>query len=382
MLSFETLKKETARRVARLQALMREKDLGATIVIGGGAPGQLGAARYFTNIDLWSGREFVIIGSAEAEPVAFIGSSYQAEWARTMATTSRIESPDNLVKGATAAARDLAGTNRRLGVVNLTRILPVGEHDTLRKSLPDHELVEITAEVNAMRAVKSPFEIEALFETGRLLDEAFDVFARVARPGVRVWDACAEAERHVKAAGAFWGRSKVSLDLRPYTIPAPVDRRFTRDDITVFELVYAGPWGYWSEMTAVYAFGSLPPEAGRLLDATLAAVDAAAEVARPGVPIGKIAEATDEAFRRLGLRVAGKHTPDCHSIGLDGSDGPNSEYTPEAPLHANMALSLHPATLMDDGRAYLISDNFLVTPEGATRLSPHSKSRYLYELAV
>jgi Xaa-Pro aminopeptidase len=382
MLSFETLKKETAGRVARLQALMRDKDLGATIVIGGGAPGQLGAARYFTNIDLWSGREFVIIGSTEAEPVAFIASSYQAEWAKTMATTSRIESPDNLIKGAAAAARDLAGTGRRLGVVNLTRILSVGEHDTLRKSLPDHELVEITAEVNAMRAIKSPFEIEALFETGRLLDEAFDVFAKVARPGVRVWDACAEAERHVKAAGAFWGRSKVSLDRRPYTIPAPVDRRFRPDDITVFELVYAGPWGYWSEMTAVYAFGPLPGDAGRLLDATLAAVDAAAEVARPGVPIGRIAEATDEAFRRLGFRVAGKHTPDCHSIGLDGSDGPNSEYTPAVPLQANMALSLHPATLMEDGRAYLISDNFLVTPEGAARLSPHSRSRYLYELEV
>ncbi|MGQ0570375.1 MAG: M24 family metallopeptidase [Armatimonadota bacterium] len=384
MLSTDTLSVEVAKRISRLQALMAEKGLVVTVVVGGGAPGQLGAARYFTNVDLWSGREFVVIGRSDPDPVVFIASSYQAEWARMLATTKRIHSPENLVSGAAAAIREAAAASgsKRIGTVNFNRILSVTEAEGLRKQLEGYEMVEITGDVNRMRSIKSPFEIEALFDTGRILDEAFDVFGQMVKPGVRVWDACAEAERHVKAQGSFWGRSKVSLDLRPYTIPAPVDRRFGRDDVTCFELVYAGPWGYWSEMTAVYSFGPLPPDSKRLLEATFKVIDVCADAARPGVPIGKIAELSNTTFQSLGFPVIGKHTPDCHSIGLDGSDGPNSEYTPKELLQANMALSFHPATLMQGDRAFLISDNFLVTPEGAIRLSPHSKSKFLYELDV
>ncbi len=384
MLSMDSLKIEVARRIARLQALMAEKDLGVAVVIGGGAPGQLGAARYFSNVDLWSGRNYVVVGRTDPEPVVFIASSYQAEWAKQMATTQRIHSPDNLVAGATATIRDLAGAagSKRVGTVNFNRILSVSEAESMRKQLDGFELVEITADVNKLRQIKTPFELEAIFDTGRILDEAFDVFARVAKPGVRVWDACAEAERHVKAQGSFWGRSKVALDLRPYTIPAPIDRRFAKDDVTCFELVYAGPWGYWCEMTSVYSFGPLPAESKRLLEATFRVIDACADAARPGVPIGRVAELSNETFVKLGFPVIGKHTPDCHSIGLDGSDGPNSEYTPKELLHANMALSFHPATLMEGDRAFLISDNYLVTPEGAVRLSPHTQAKYLYELDV
>jgi Xaa-Pro aminopeptidase len=376
MLSFARLQQETARRVDRLQRLMAEKDLGAVVIVGGGAPGQLGAARYFTNVDLWSGREFVVIGPEDPEPFVYIWSSYQAEWAKTMATTPRIESPDDPMTSAVETARALAGPRRRVGVVNMLKVLSAGEYQAFRQALAGYDLVEITADVNAMRVIKSPFEMEALVETGRILHDGMAAFAAAARVGVRVWDACAEAERAVKAQGCFWGRSKLSLDGRPYTIPAAVDRRFRADDVICFELVYAGPLGYWCEMTTVYSFGELPEASARLLDATLRAVDAAAEAAVPGTPIGRIAEVTDETFRALGFPVAGKHTPDCHSIGLDGSDGPNSERTPGEPLQANMVLSLHPGTVMEGDRAFLISDNFLVTPQGGVRLSPHVQYWY------
>ncbi|MBK9747647.1 MAG: M24 family metallopeptidase [Chloroflexi bacterium] len=45
-----------------------------------------------------------------------------------------------------------------------------------------------------------------------------------------------------------------------------------------------------------------------------------------------------------------------------------------------MVLSFHPGTILENDRGFLISDNFLVTPEGAVRLSPHSASRYYMRL--
>jgi Xaa-Pro aminopeptidase len=293
-----------------------------------------------------------------------------------------VHSPDNLVGGTAEAIKEIAGGSKRVGFANFTRILSVSEADGMKKQLDGFDIVDITGDVNKMRQIKSAWEIEALYDTGRIMDEAFDVFGDVAKPGGRVWDATAAAEAHIKGQGSFWGRSKLALDLRPYTIPCPPERRFKKDDVICFELVYAGPWGYWSEMTAVYSFGPLPADSRRLLDATFHVIDVCADAARPDVPIGRIAELSNATFTQLGFPVIGKHTPDCHSIGLDGSDGPNSEYTPKELLKANMALSFHPATLMQGDRAFLISDNFLVTPEGATRLSPHTKNKFLYELEV
>ncbi|MFQ3659164.1 MAG: M24 family metallopeptidase, partial [Anaerolineae bacterium] len=93
-----------------------------------------------------------------------------------------------------------------------------------------------------------------------------------------------------------------------------------------------------------------------------------------------ISEENDRTLASLGFKVAGKHTPDCHSTGLDGSDGPSATSNPDFVLQPNMVLSYHPGTILEGNRGFLISDNFLVTPQGAVRMSPHSASRYYIRL--
>ena len=103
-------------------------------------------------------------------------------------------------------------------------------------------------------------------------------------------------------------------------------------------------------------------------------------MAKTGNTLGMIADANDEAIRSLGFEVVGKHTPDCHSTGLDGSDGPSDQAAPDFELKTNMTLSFHPGSITPNNRGFLISDNFLVTPEGGVRLSPHNASRYHMDL--
>jgi Xaa-Pro aminopeptidase len=93
-----------------------------------------------------------------------------------------------------------------------------------------------------------------------------------------------------------------------------------------------------------------------------------------------VSEANDAALRARGFDVVGKHTPDCHSIGLDGSDGPSSQAAPDFVMLSDMVLSFHPGTVLAHGRGFLVSDNFQVTPDGAVRLSPHTADRSHIEL--
>jgi Xaa-Pro aminopeptidase len=378
MLTHDGLKRDVARRIEKIQAMMQAKDVGALVIIASGAPGSLGALRYITNAHLWGGAAYGILGREDPDPYAIVWSSYQAVWTRNETTTrpERVESPDDAVGRTASLAKELAGANKRIGFVNMTAKMSLGEHAKFKQLLEGYEMVEVSADFNAIRQIKTPFEIEAMQQNGYILDASLDVFRDHAHVGARYWDVCAAVEQFVKAQGAFWGRTKLSLDLTPYTVPTPKDLRMKEDDIINFEIVYESPWGYWLEMTTVYSFIELPDDVQAMLDGYLLAVENSSAQAKPGNTFRQISEANDNTLRGLGFNVVGKHTPDCHSTGLDGSDGPSAEAAPGFVLKPNMVLSYHPGTVLQDDRGFLISDNFLVTPEGGVRLSPHNAHRY------
>jgi Xaa-Pro aminopeptidase len=378
MLTHDGLKRDVARRIARIQAMMRDQDIGALILAGHASPSGMGAIRYITHAHLWGGVGYAILGVDDPHPWLQIWSSYQAVWSRNETTTlkERVECPLDVVGRTAELAMEYVGGSGRIGMVNMDKLMPVGTVRQFEAALPGCELVEVTNDFNVIRQIKTPFELEAMQQNGSILDAAMDVFAEYAEPGVRYWDVCAEVERYIKSFGAFWGRTKLSTNLSPETVPTDKDQRISADDIINFEIVYESPWGYWLEMTTVCSFGPLPDEVQALLDGYLYAVECSSAVAKTGNTLGMIADANDEAMRSLGFEVVGKHTPDCHSTGLDGSDGPSDQADPNFELKSNMTLSFHPGSITPNNRGFLISDNFLVTPEGAVRLSPHNASRY------
>ena len=288
--------------------------------------------------------------------------------------------PGDIVAATVDVAKGYASGGKRIGMVNMSKLMSLGTYQTFAAALDGYEMVEVTDDFNEIRQIKSPFELEAIQQNGAILDSAMDVFKDVAGVGLRYWDACAAVEGYIKSFGAFWGRTKLSLDGTPYTVPTPKDLRMGRDDIINFEIVYESPYGYWLEMTAVFSFDPFPDDARALLDGYLAAVESSSALAKAGNTFRDISDANDKALSDRGFPVVGKHTPDCHSTGLDGSDGPNSQGAPDFMLEANMVLSYHPGTVLENDRGFLISDNFLVTPQGAVRLSPHHADRYYMQL--
>ena len=377
MLTHEYLKNEVSQRITRIQTMLRAKDLGALIIVGAGAPDMLGSIRYITNAHLWGCRAFAILGQHDPEPWLEISSAYQAVWSQNEAAIDpkRVESPDDVLKRTTDLAAKYAGRSKRIGLVNADRMLSASEYRMMSSQLDGFNLVEITDDFNRIRQIKSPFEIEAMIQNGHILDAAMDVFRDNARVGRRYWDVCAATEAYIKGKGSFWGRTKLSFGTTPQTVPAPKDQVMKESDVVNFEVVYESPWGYWLEMTTIFSFKELPDEVYEMLQAHLRAIYNSSALAKPGNTLQMISEANDQTFINLGFPVAGKHTPDCHTIGLDGYDGP-SLWVPETVLEANMVLSFHPGTVMEGNRGLLISDNFLVTPQGGVRLSPHTAERY------
>lgn len=367
----ETVKADLDRRVRAAQALMRERGLAAIVAACAGAPHHNGWIRYFTAAEIWGGRLFLILTPDTLERRVIMRSTYDAEWIRQQAFDTVVESTlieqISPVDRTIEYLRDAVGRGARIGILNSRYLSPV-EHATFAAAYSSEQIEDVTDALNLVRQIKSAFEIEAIRETGRILADGLDLFARLARPGRLAAEVAGEVDGYLKARGCFWGRVKYSLDQRPYTIIAPPHRKFAKEDVILFQFVHSGPLGYWYELASVFSFGQLPTETARRIAAVEEAFRAGAEVAVPGGTYSQFSAAVDRAFVNHGFLVIGKHTFDCHSIGTDETEG--SHPTDNWEFKENMVLGTHPATLLEGGHGFLLCENFLVKPGGAVALSP------------
>jgi Xaa-Pro aminopeptidase len=370
----EALTADLDRRAGVVHGLMRDLDLRAVVAVATGAPSQAGWLRWLTASELLDGQACVIVEAGRVDPlivvqepdhpVALDGGRSRVDVAGAHGSSSGRSTPLR----AAEILRDLTGGRGRVGTVDLAAQLAMPDEGQFRRALAGIECVDVTADADRLRQVKSAFEIDAMRETGRLLSDGLDMFAERARPGAYTYALAGETEGYLRGRGCYWGTSKYSMDLQPYLFPTTPDRRLTIDDIPVFEYVYSGPLGYWYILSCLYSFAPLPREVERRLRATEDAIAETARIAVPGATCREVAAASDRAFARHGLRVVDRHTVDCHPIGTDINDGPG-DIGPEWALRENMTIAIHPASLAEGGIGFFLCDVFVVRPGGAEPLS-------------
>ena len=73
MLRRFALEQDVARRVTAAKALMEEKGLGAILIPARGAPGMMGMAQYFTNLNLWAGPAWVVLTADDQNRLCLYG---------------------------------------------------------------------------------------------------------------------------------------------------------------------------------------------------------------------------------------------------------------------------------------------------------------------
>ncbi|MGQ0568416.1 MAG: M24 family metallopeptidase, partial [Armatimonadota bacterium] len=381
-LTREALEEDIRRRIRALQAFMQDHDLKALIALATGAPSQSGWIRYLTAAELLEDQAFVIVERDRPDPLVVLRSDAQAEWIRQTAVSTRVENTGERGEAPIRKVIDIVGDLTRgqgqIGTLGAGAQLRFADDRALRDTFPALEVIDLTREANCIRQIKSPFEVAAMREMGRLLSEGLDRFAAKARPGRFTAEVAGEIEGFLKSQGCIWGTSKYSLDERPYLFPASPGRRLKKDDIPVYEFVYSGPLGYWYILSSLFSFQPLPEETLRRLRATEDAITETAGVAVPGSTCGAICAASDRAFARHGFTVTGRHTVDCHPIGTDINDGPG-DIPSDWELKENMTLAVHPASLLEGDRGFFLCDIFLVCQGGAIPLSPRRSFYRLIE---
>jgi Xaa-Pro aminopeptidase len=271
---------------------------------------------------------------------------------------------------------------QRVGVLGPLRF---GGHQKLAGSVG--ELVDLNADYQRLRLVKSPEEIERLEVAARLSDSAVNAIADQVEVGMDERQVAAIVESAYLSEGGtnhIHYFAATSMDRPDKCVPSQFQstRRLETGDILFCE-ISAAFWGYAAQVLRSFTIAADPtPLFADLHRAADAAFDAIAAVVRPG------AHAADLVAASAVIEEMGFTTYDdlVHGYGggylppvLGSSSRPNLPI-PDLTLEEGMALVIQPNVITSDERAG-VQTGHLVVVTGDGHRSLHDVPRGLVRIA-
>jgi Xaa-Pro aminopeptidase len=374
-----------ARRWALARALMDRRDLAGLLVFGNSGVNRHNQANVFwltNHLDLH--HAYLVAPRDDAvEPALYTGLLNHVPDARRIAEVPVVEwggyDPAATVAerlratGVTRGRLGLAGVNATFGMG-----MPHQHHATLRRLLPDLELVEVTAELAALRSVKSTEEVEWLRRAAAFTDRAIEALRAEARPGIPEYALLGIVEGAYRADGGLphiaFVRS-MPMDDPDGCVPAqnPSDRVLRRGDVVITE-ISASYWGYSGQIHRPVFVGADPtPAWRRMFDTALDAYDRIVDAMRPGAHEADVIRAASV----IGERGYAIYDDLVHGYGVDihppvidrtcGAWWPWDEARPAPPgrrFESGMAMVVQPNPITPDERMGLQLGALTVVGDG------------------
>jgi len=274
---------------------------------------------------------------------------------------------------AAVAAACLKSGFKRVGIES--EHLTVAQLGALEQALGKGiKLVRLAGEVEALRALKDPGEIQ-------LLRNAVDLAARLFRPLLRSLR-CGQAEAAVAAKLEYMARRAGAEAMSFETIIASAERSALPHGVASAAKLPAVGFvvldygvvldGYCSDMTRTVHLGKAPDEARALYSAVLEAQLAAISVVKAGTTAGEVDRAARQVLRKAKLDRFFSHSTG-HGVGLEIHELPRLAAHNDAILKPGMVITIEPGVYLPGKCGVRIEDMLLVTERGYALLTPVSK---------
>jgi Xaa-Pro aminopeptidase len=227
------------------------------------------------------------------------------------------------------------------------------------------------------RALKTEQEIERMRLANEIAAAAMEHAASELRPGMKESEAAALWEGFVHGEGTGW-KNKVELALGFSLVwSGPGIRTFTatghrpvqEHEPTLFEIWVCAD-GYWCDHTKNVCPGQLDGRYDELLDGLLEVYGRAVEHCRPGQSLAELDVLVREGLTAAGYPGQPSH-PIAHGVGARAHEPPYAHQAGGGTIEAGMVLAIEPGAYWDGGGGMRLEDNFLITPDGAEKLSSY-----------
>lgn len=355
---------EIERRMTALRALMRENGWEALLVAGRAGATDAGFVRYVSGWRLWGGSSFVIV-RPDGDPTILLGSNSQVFWANQFSWVKDARYNQDLAAAAVGLLAGIAPS--RIASVGLAQSGSGRDADLIRQLLGPL-LADATLAVTALMVRKSAEERALQAQGARAIAAAHARFAAELRPGRTEFEVVAAAVETAVLGGCTDGIAHLSTGTLPYIHPATA-RTFQVHDVVKFSMEYAGPAGYWIELSGVYSFRKPSSDEQRLFDVTRRAMAAVGSGLRTGAKANEVAAISERIFTEAGLPMTGRAIWDAHGIGLNVIEPPLAVEGDDGTYEAGMVINVHPGILVNGDHGIYLQDNFEVTDAGGVAQS-------------
>jgi Xaa-Pro dipeptidase len=367
-------------KLDRVRALMADEELDTLVVR---APDNV---LYLSNFWGMKGYEAVVF-PREGEPTLVTIEASADDAARTAWTSDvrlvagyHADDPRPPSARATEVAAELAegriGLELSLGTQAADRM--VGEPTTFTHAYFHSfgaDIADATPLLNRARAVKTSQELERMRLANEIAAGAMEHLRERLRPGMTESEAGALWNGWVHAHGTGY-RAQVDLahgfslvwsgsGIRTFTATGsrPVQER----EPTLFEIWVCAD-GYWCDHTKNLCPGELDPRYAELEQGLLRVYETAIAHCRPGASLAELDVLIRDGIAELGYPGQPTH-PIAHGVGARAHEPPYAHRAAEGTIEEGMVLAIEPGCYWPEGGGLRVEDNFLITADGAERLS-------------
>jgi Xaa-Pro aminopeptidase len=239
------------------------------------------------------------------------------------------------------------------------------------------EVQDATPLLSNARALKTEQEIERMRLANEIAAAAMEHCKLIIEPGMSEAQIAAEWEGFVHGDGTGWEGGRVDLALGfslvwsgpgIKTFTSTAARPVLEGEPTLFEIWVCAD-GYWCDHTKNLVVGELTP-AYRDLERGLMAVYAdAIDFARPGASLAELDRRIRAGIAAMGFPGQPSH-PICHGVGARAHEPPYAHQAGGGEIREGMILAIEPGCYIEGGGGLRVEDNFLITANGAEKLSP------------
>ena len=365
---------EHAARVARLQSLLQQRQIGALLVEAGSA------LQYFTGIRWWrSERTTAAVIPAEGKVVVVTPFFEEPSIRETLKVAADVqpwkedESPFELIAGA------LRGLHSSAGTVAIEATLRYFILDQVTKSVGTGvQLVPGDALVRACRLIKSPAEL-ALVQTAN--DVTLAAIRHVHAHVAAGMSASGIMRLLVAATEALGGTHEFSLVLlnEASAFPHGSDKpQAIRKGSVVLVDSGCSVHGYESDISRTWIFGTPTARQREVWNTVKRGQELALETAKLGLPVGAIDQAVRAFYEGQGWStdygLPGTSHRTGHGIGMDGHEPPYLVRSDTTPLEAGMCFSDEPGIYIPGQFGIRLEDCWYMSEAGPKLFTPLAAS--------
>jgi len=279
---------------------------------------------------------------------------------------------------AVEAARDYERVGLELSLGTQASDRMVGEPTTFTSDWFQAfgpEVVDAAPLLARARAIKTEQELERMRLANEIAAAAMDHCRLLLRPGMKESEAGAMWNGFVHGAGTGWnGQVELALGFSLVwsgpgikTFTATGDLPVQEDQPTLFEIWVCAD-GYWCDHTKNLCPGELRPEYAELEQQLLGVYERALAHCRPGASLAELDRLVRAGIAEAGYPGQPSH-PIAHGVGARAHEPPYAHQAGGGELEQGMVLAIEPGIYWEGGGGLRVEDNFLVTADGARKLS-------------